>query len=243
MRKNIFIIEIGIGMTKSDLINNLGTIAKSGTKAFMEAVQNNADLSMIGQFGVGFYSAFLVADKVDVISKHNDDDEFVWESHAGGSFSISPSNVGLKRGTQMILHLKEDQNHLVDENKIKDLIKTHSQYINYPISILVQKTKEVEVEDDTEEIEAEKDTKDKEDGKEEDGKEEEGKVEDVDEDKKVEEEDEEKEKKKKTVTETYEEWEKINVEKPLWLEIQKILQKDIMIFINIYQMIIMILVR
>ena len=201
--KNIFIIEdTGIGMTKADLINNLGTIAKSGTKAFMEAVQNNANLSMIGQFGVGFYSAFLVADKVQVISKHNDDNEFMWESDAGGCFKITPSNIGLKRGTRMVLHLKDDQENLRNVDCIRQLVKTHSQYVNYPISILVQKTKEVEVEEEeevNEEVNEEK-------------KEEDGVVE--------EEEDEEKKKenKKKTVTETYEEWDKINVKKPLWLE-------------------------
>ena len=204
--KNIFIIEdTGIGMTKTDLINNLGTIAKSGTKAFMEAVQNNANLSMIGQFGVGFYSAFLVADKVQVISKHNDDDEFMWESDAGGCFRITSSNVGLKRGTRMILHLKDDQENLRNVESIRQLVKTHSQYVNYPISILVQKTKEVEVDEDVVEEEKDAEKDENEEKKDEDGV--------------VEEEDEEKEeKKKKTVTETYEEWDKINVKKPLWLE-------------------------
>ncbi|KAG6419703.1 hypothetical protein SASPL_116213 [Salvia splendens] len=204
-KKILSIRDRGIGMTKEDLIKNLGTIAKSGTSAFVEKMQTSGDLNLIGQFGVGFYSVYLVADYVEVISKHNDDKQHVWESKADGAFAISEDtwNEPLGRGTEIRLHLREEAQEYLEEHKLKELVKKYSEFINFPIHLWA--TKEVE-----EEVPAEEDdASDDEDNAESKSSEEDEEDAEKDED--------EKKPKTKKVKKTTSEWELLNDVKAIWL--------------------------
>ena len=211
--KTLTILDTGVGMTKSDMITNLGTIAQSGTKGFMEAMKTQGDVNMIGQFGVGFYSAYLVADRVVVISKNNDDEQYVWESNAGGSFTVKKDDSGedLGRGTKIVCYLKEDQLDYLEESRIKELVKKHSEFINYPISLYVEKTvsKEVEVEEDVSDTKKDEEVSD------------EPKIDEISEEDLA-----NKVKNTKTVEEVVSEYVLLNKQKPVWTKKPDSVSKD-----------------
>merc|ERR1711959_12070 len=215
-KDTVSITDRGVGMTKQDLINNLGTIAKSGTSSFLEKLKEGGDVNLIGQFGVGFYSVYLVADKVTVRTKHNDDKQYIWESTADSSFTIKEDPAGntLGRGSEITLHLKDDCKEFTEPDKIKDLVKKYSEFISFPIYLKETKTveKEVPVEEEKKEDEKKdekKDDKDKKDDK-------------LD----IKDGDEADKKKTKKVSEEVVEWNQVNSEKAIWTRSPRDVEDD-----------------
>lgn len=211
--------DSGIGMSKNDLVNNLGTIAKSGTTGFIEAISKGSSLNLIGQFGVGFYSAYLVSNKVVVTSKSNEDDQHVWISTAGSSYTVAkdPRGNTIGRGTRITLFLKEEATEFSEQEIIKKNIKKYSEFINFPIYLRVNKTytREEEIPEPEKAEEEDKKEETTEENKEE-------KTDDLEvSDEKKEEKKEEPKKKTRTVTEWKWDWELINENKPIWLREKK----------------------
>uniref|UniRef100_A0AC35U4S3 HATPase_c domain-containing protein n=1 Tax=Rhabditophanes sp. KR3021 TaxID=114890 RepID=A0AC35U4S3_9BILA len=197
--KTLTITDTGIGMTKQDLVNNLGTIARSGTSEFLSKLMDTKasaeqQQDLIGQFGVGFYSAFLVADRIVVISKHNDDKQYIWESDSA-SYSISedPRGDTLKRGTQIVLHLKEEAHDFLEADALSKLVTKYSQFINF--DIFLWQSKSITVEEPVDETKEPEDAKTDEEGQETEAE----------------------KPKPKEVQKTVWEWEKINNVKPIWM--------------------------
>merc|ERR1719454_729933 len=210
-KDTLTLTDRGIGMTKQDLINNLGTIAKSGTSSFLEKLKEGGDVNLIGQFGVGFYSVYLVADKVTVRTKHNDDKQYIWESTADSSFTIKedPEGNTLGRGSAITLHLKDDCKEFTEGDKIKDLVKKYSEFISFPIYLKETKTveKEVPVEEGVK-------------------KGEEGEDEEKEDDLEVKDGDETEKPKTKKVNEEVVEWTQVNSETAIWTRSPRDVEED-----------------
>ena len=223
------IIDTGVGMTKNDLVKNLGTIAKSGTTAFIEAISKGNSLNLIGQFGVGFYSTYLVSNKVVVTSKHTDDSQYVWVSTAGSSFTVSkdPRGNSSGRGTKITLYLKEDSVEFCETDTVRKNIKKYSEFIDYPIYMKINKTYTEEEEIEEEENETDTSANKTESNETEENKTEEKKDDlEITEEKKDEEKKEEKKKKTRSVTKWRWDYELINENKPIWLRDKKEITKE-----------------
>ncbi len=194
----LIIQDSGVGMTKEELINNLGRIAQSGTRAFMDALgDGSADLGLIGQFGVGFYSAYLVATRVEVVTKSMQEGskQYRWSSTADSSYTIEEDDsvtFESGAGTQLILHLKDEAVEYVESAKIEELLQRYSEFIEFPISVWKEKTEYKKVPDE----EANKDLKEGE------------------------------EPKMKTVPVTQQGYELVNTQKPIWLRPTKDVTED-----------------
>jgi len=208
--KTLTIRDTGVGMTRADLVNNLGTVAKSGTTNFVEALSEGADLSLIGQFGVGFYSIYLVSDKVRVVSKNNNDDQHVWESTADSNFVVAkdPRGNTLGRGTEITMFLKEDAIEFTQIQKLEELIKRYSEFITFPIYLYkeVDKTTEEDEDDEGDDEDSSEDTTTDNESK------------DSDEDDVEVEDDEEEAKETKKITEKTREWiwDRVNSNVAIW---------------------------
>merc|ERR1719491_760594 len=210
--KTITITDNGIGMTKDQLVQDLGVLAKSGTSEFLDAAMGSNDdgMNLIGQFGVGFYSVYLVSDKVTVVSKNNNDDQHVRESTANSVFTVAKDPRGNtlgKHGTEITLHLKEDAEEFLSETEIEKFVKKYSQFINFPISLWTTRTesKEVEIEEEEAVVDEDEVADDSEESEDDDL--------DISEE---EDDDEESKPKTKTVTEEITEWKRLNDQKAIW---------------------------
>ena len=208
----------GVGMTKAELKENLGTIAKSGTSAFLEQMQKGGDMNLIGQFGVGFYSVYLVADFVEVRSKHNSEDkQWIWQSKADGAFAISEDEgEPLGRGVEINIYLKEEAQEYLEEDKLKELVEKYSEFINFPIYLWNSEEVEEEVPLSDEEL-AEQASKAEEEEEEDVEETDEDDESADDEDDEVEDEDEEELPTTKKVKKTVWDWKNVNDNKAIWL--------------------------
>ena len=228
-QKTFSITDTGVGMTKNDLVKNLGTIAKSGTTSFIEAISKGSSLNLIGQFGVGFYSTYLVSNKVVVTSKNADDSQHVWVSTAGSSFTVSkdPRGDTLGRGTKITLYLKEDSVEFCEIETVKNNIIKYSEFIDYPIYLKINKTYTEDIE--TDEYENETISEDVNKTEKAENKSDDLEIKDEEEDKKKE----KRKKKKKSITKWKWDYELVNENKPIWLRDKKEITNEE--YINFYK--------